>query len=56
MHILMMIYNHTHVYIFQLIVIHVVFYVVRIVYITDGNFTYNNDIYMYTVQNKINDN
>ena len=56
MHILMMIYNHTHVYIFQLIVIHVVFYVVRIVYITDENCTYDNDIYMYTLQNKINNN
>ena len=50
MHILMMIYKHTHVYIFQLIVIHVVFYVVRIVYITDENCTYNNNIYVYTTK------
>ena len=52
----MMIYNHTHVYIVQLIDIHVVFYVVKIEYITDENCTYDNDIYRYTPQNKINNN
>ena len=52
----MMIYNHTHVYIVQLIDIHVVFYVVKIEYITDENCTYDNDIYRYTPQNEINDN
>ena len=51
-----MIYNHTHVYIVQLIDIHFVFYVVKIGYITDENCTYDKDIYKYTLQNKINNN
>ena len=48
-----MIYNHTHVYIVQLVDIHFVFYVVKIEYITDENCTYETDIYKHTLQQQI---
>ena len=41
---------------FNLLTYMFVFYVVKIGYITDENCTYDNDIYRYTLQNKINNN
>ena len=49
----MMIYNHTHVYIVQLVDIHFMFYVVKIGYIADENCTYETDMYKNTLQQHI---
>ena len=56
MGILMMIYNHTHVFIVQLVDIHFMFYVVKIGYITDENCTYEIDMYKNTLQQHIKNN
>ena len=50
----MMIYNHTHVFIVQLVDMH--FYVVKIGYITDENCTYEIDMYKNTLQQHIKNN
>ena len=49
----MMIYNHTHVFIVQLVDIHFMIYVVKIGYITDENCTYETGMYKNTLQQHI---
>ena len=52
----MMIYNHTNLYIFQLVEVHFMSYVVKIGHITDVNCAYETDIYNNTLQQPINKN
>ena len=56
MYILMMIYNHTNLYIFQLVEVHFMSCFVKIANITDENCTYEKYIYNSTLQQHINKN